>query len=161
MPLSTFFACSAAHFFKPETQNCILFNRFYELEQPAPCAQPKQDGSLPPPPPYLPPPPLLFTCSLTFSPFRSLCLHPFAFERLQIGLFFYFATPQITPKLVQAVLFIYFICPSDVLQLYIMLTPLSLQINFILPVGLKTVRRNQTQPVDFGMNFLMLAFHKI
>lgn len=123
------------------------------MEQPVPCAQPKQDGSLPPPP-YLPPPPLLFTCSLTFSPFHALCLHPSSFERLQIVLFFYFATPQITPKLVQAVLFIYFICPSDVCCT-------TLFYAFLLPVGLKTVRRNQTLPVDFGMNFLMLAFHKI
>lgn len=39
--------------------------------------------------------------------------------------------------------------------------PLSLQTSFFVPVGLKTARKNQTQPVDFGMSFLMSAFHKI
>lgn len=58
----------------------ILFNRFYETEQPASCAHAKQDGPLPPP--TLPPPPQLFICSLAFFPQLILsCLHLSAFVK--------------------------------------------------------------------------------
>lgn len=41
----------------------ILFNRFYETEQPASCAHAKQDG---PPPPHPPPPQFFYLLSNIF-----------------------------------------------------------------------------------------------
>lgn len=132
-PLSTFSACYAAPFSKPGTQGNTSFSTDFMRQNSQPLVHKPNKMAL----------------------FRLLLLLLISLPPPQL----LFALKHFPPSHSLCVHLCFY--TNFVFLPFINAELLSLSFFFSPPVGLKTARKNQTQPVDFGMSFLMSAFQKI